>query len=173
MRNACLGLTGAALQACLSAPQQVPPERSAPPPQACPAGAWETMTDTLGFRLGEIRAVVWSATWDGTSNKPVPMHEDSPWYVAGHWMAGADHMLRGGRFALPNRTQFSGRLYVKEGRVHGRFTEARTPNGVMYPVCLELLDTSENVGLELEPGSAPGKMLVFPIARVRVVDRFD
>ncbi len=173
VRNACLGLTGAALQACMGAPQQVPPVRPAPPPQACPAGAVETMTVTLGFRLGETSSVTWPANWRGTSRRPVRVDEDSPLYVAGHWMAGADRWLRGGRLALPNQTRLSGRLYVKEGRVYGRFTEARTPLGVTYPVCLELLNTSDDVGLELEPGSAPGKMLVFPIAQVRVVDRFD
>jgi serine/threonine-protein kinase len=131
------------------------------------------MTVTLGFRLGETSSVTWPANWRGTSRRPVRVDEDSPLYVAGHWMAGADRWLRGGRLALPNQTRLSGRLYVKEGRVHGRFTEARTPLGVTYPVCLELLNTSDDVGLELEPGSAPGKMLVFPIAQVRVVDRFD
>ncbi len=54
MRNVCLGLTGAALQACLGAQQQVPPVRPAPLPQECPAGAVETMTRTLGLRIGEI-----------------------------------------------------------------------------------------------------------------------
>jgi serine/threonine-protein kinase len=38
---------------------------------------------------------------------------------------------------------------------------------------MELLDTDEDVGLELEPGSAPEKVLVSPVARVRVVDRFQ
>jgi serine/threonine-protein kinase len=74
--------------------------------------------------------------------------------------------------ALPNNTRLSGRLYVKEGRVYGRFTEARTPLGVTYPVCLDVMDTDGNVGLALLPGSAPGKMLVDPVVRVRVVDRF-
>ncbi|HYO66863.1 MAG TPA: hypothetical protein VEU33_12335, partial [Archangium sp.] len=169
VRNACLGLTGAAMQACMGAPQQVPPERPAPPPQACPAGAVETMTRTLGFRLGEKGDVEWS----DVRGRTVHVHEDTPIQLFGAWEAGADRWGYGGRFALPTRTRLSGRLYVKEGRVYGRFTEARTPQGVVYPVCMELLDTSDNVGLELEPGSAPGKMLVSPIAVVRVVDRFE
>ncbi len=169
VRTACLGLTGAALQACMSAPQQVPPERPAPPPQACPAGAVETMTETLGFRLGESTSVDWSAAVRG---RAVQVHEDATLRVAGHWNAGADDWGRGGRRALPTNTRLSGRLYVKEGRVYGRFTEARTPLGVTYPVCLELLDTDDNVGLELKPGSAPGKMMVAPVVVVRVVDRF-
>ncbi|HZI03535.1 MAG TPA: protein kinase [Archangium sp.] len=168
VRTACLGFTGAALQACMASPQQVPPERPAPLPQACPAGAVETMTGTLGFRLGENTSVEWS----DVRGRSVRVDEDTPLYVAGNWNAGADHMLRGGRLALPDNTRLSGRLYVKEGRVYGRFTEARTPLGVTYPVCLELLDTDDNVGLELWPGSAPGKMLADPVVVVRVVDRF-
>ncbi|HEX5750542.1 MAG TPA: hypothetical protein VFZ09_30215 [Archangium sp.] len=168
MRNACLGLTGAALQACMGTPQQVPSERPAPPPQACPAGAVETMTGTLGFRLRETKDVQWS----DVRGRPVRVDEDTPVYLFGDWDAGYDPYRGGGRFALPDNTRVSGRLYVKDGRVYGRFTEARTPNGVTYPVCLELLDSSDKVGLELEPGSAPGKMMVSPIAVVRVVDRF-
>jgi eukaryotic-like serine/threonine-protein kinase len=169
VRNACLGLTGAALQACMGAPQQVTPERPSPPPQACPAGAVETMTSTLGFSLGEMKSVEWSSDVRGRS---VHVREDTPVYLAGDWDAGADPWRGGGRFALPDQTRLFGRLYVKEGRVYGRFTEARTPLGVTYPVCLELLDTSDNVGLELRPGSAPGKMMVDPVVVVRVVDRF-
>ncbi len=168
LRNACLGLTGTALQACLAAPQQVPSERPVLPPQECPAAALETMTGMLGFSLGETASVKWS----DVSGRPVRVHEDTPGILVGHWNAGRDFALRGGRFALPNETRFSGRLYVKEGRVYGRFTEARTPNGVTYPVCMELLDTSNRVGLVLQPGSERGTMMVAPTAQVRVVDRF-
>jgi serine/threonine-protein kinase len=167
LRNACLGLTGAALQACLSA-QQVPPVRPLPPPQECPAGAVETMTGTLGLRLGEMTSVEWSRV----RGRPVPVHEDTPVYVAGHWEAGADYTGKGTHVALPGYTRLSGRLYFGEGRVYGRFTEARTPGGDTYPVCLELLDTSDNVGLAMKPGSEPGNILVSPVAQVRVVDRF-
>ena len=168
VRTACLGLTGAALQACLGTPQQVPPERPAPPPQACPAGAVETMTDMLGLRLGEMTSVDWS----DVRGRPVHVQEDATLRVGGHWEAGADHTGKGYKVALPDETRLFGKLYVKEGRVYGRFTEARTPLGVTYPVCLELLDSSDNVGLELRPGSGPGKMMVDPVVQVRVVHRF-
>jgi serine/threonine-protein kinase len=127
------------------------------------------MTGTLGFRLGETKTVEWSAV----RGRSVRVDEDTPVYLFGDWDAGYDRYRGGGRFALPGDTRVSGRLYVKEGRVYGRFTEARTPLGVTYPVCLELLDTDDNVGLELEPESAPGKMMVGPVAVVRVVDRFN
>jgi serine/threonine-protein kinase len=168
VRTACLGLTGAALQACLGTPQQVPPERSAPPPQACPAGAVETMTGTLGLRLGEIK----SGDWSAVRGRSVQVQQEASLRVAGDWETNRNTWGRGDKVALPTNTRLFGRLYVHEGRVYGRFTEARTPQGVVYPVCLELLDTMDNVGVELEPGSGPGKMMVSPGAQVRVVDRF-
>ncbi|OJT26696.1 hypothetical protein BO221_01300 [Archangium sp. Cb G35] len=167
VRTACLGLTGAALQACLGT-QQVPSERSPPPPQECPAGAVETMTNTLGLRIRERRSMDWS----DVRGRSVHVHEDTPLRVAGAWEAGADYSGKGYKIALPDETWLFGRLYVKDGRVYGRFTEARTPLGVRYPMCLELLDTDGNVGLELQPGSGPGKMMVDPVVEVRVVDRF-
>ena len=172
VRTACLGLTGAALQACMASPQQVPPERPAPLPQACPAGAVETMTDTLGLRIGERSVMLWSADWRGTSNRPVRVYEATSLYVGGDWETNRNAWGRGDKVALPNNTRISGRLYVHEGRVYGRFTEARTPNGVTYPMCLELLDTDGKVGLELQSGSAPGKMMVDQVVELRVVDRF-
>jgi serine/threonine-protein kinase len=167
LRGACLGLTGAALQACLSA-QQVSPARPPPPPQECPAGAVETMTGTLGLRLGEMTIVEWSKV----RGRSIPVREDTPVYVFGHWEAGADYTGKGTHVALPGNTRLSGRLYFWEGRVYGRFTEAHTPGGDTYPVCLELLDTGNKVGLEMRPGSEPGNILVDPVAEVRVVDRF-
>jgi eukaryotic-like serine/threonine-protein kinase len=163
-RNVCLGLTGAALQACLSAQQQVPPVRQEPLPQECPAGAVKIMTEILGLRIGEKSPVDWSAV----RGRPVPVREDTPARVGGHWENAQ------GQIALPTNTRLSGRLYFGENRVYGRFTTAHTPSGETYRVCMELLDTSNNVGLELKPGSEPpGNVLVSPVARVRVVDRFD
>jgi len=162
VRTVCLGLTGAALQACLGA-QQVPPVRPAPLPQPCPSGAVETMTRTLGLRLGETSSV----EWGDVRGRSVLVHEDTPVYVFGDWDTPT------GQTALPTRTRLSGRLYFGEGRVYGRFTEARAPTGETYTVCMELLDTDDDVGLELRPGSAPGKVLVDPVAVVRVVDRFQ
>jgi serine/threonine-protein kinase len=128
------------------------------------------MTRTLGLSLGETKSV----EWGDMRGRSVPVREDTPVLVFGHWKAGADYMGRGGTIALPNLTRLSGRLYFGEGRVYGRFTEARTPAGETYTVCLELLDTDDDVGLELRPGSAPpGKVLVDPVAQVRVVDRFQ
>ena len=163
LRKLCLGLSGTALQACLAAHSPVPPERPAPPPpQACPAGAVETMTGTLGLRVGEKTSVEWS----DVRGRAIPVREDSPVFVFGNWRTSTRQL------ALPGKTRLSGRLYFGQGRVYGRFTEARTPTGETYPVCMELFDEGK-VGLKLEPESEPGKPMVVPSTDVRVVDRFQ
>ncbi|WP_257461732.1 hypothetical protein [Archangium lipolyticum] len=162
-RNVCLGLTGAALQACLGAQQQVPPVRLEPPPQECPAGAVKIMTETLGLSIGEMKAVDWS----DVRGRPVPVREDSTVRVGGHWETAQ------GQIALPDETRLSGRLYFGEKRVYGRFTTAHTPSGETYRVCMELMDNRDDAGLPIEPGSELGNVLVSPLALVRVVDRFD
>uniref|UniRef100_UPI00286BC5B6 serine/threonine protein kinase n=1 Tax=Archangium sp. TaxID=1872627 RepID=UPI00286BC5B6 len=143
LRGVCLGLGGSALQACLAAHTPVPPERPAPPPpQACPAGAVETMTGTLGLSVGDTTSVEWS----DVRGRAVPVREDSPVFVFGNWRTSTRQL------ALPGKTRLSGRLYFGEGRVYGRFTEARTPTGETYPVCMELFDLGE-VGLKLSASS--------------------
>jgi len=156
----CLGLSGSLLQACIAANSALPPERPAPPPQECPAGAVEAMT-ALGLRLGDMTSVEWT----GVRGRAFPVREDSPVFVFGNWRTDSRQLV------LPGDTRLSGRVYIGEKRVYGRFTEARTPSGETYPVCLELFDRGE-VGMALSASSEPGKPMVAPGADVRVVDRF-
>jgi len=160
LHKLCLGLSGGALQACIAAHSPLPPERPAPPPQECPARAVETMT-ALGLRLGDETSVEWTSV-DG---RAFPVREDSPVTVFGDWDTPT------GKTALPAETRLFGRVYIGEKRVYGRFTEARTPSGETYPVCLELWDDGE-LGAAIEPESQPGKPLVSLAADARVVDRF-
>ncbi len=160
-RTVCAGLTGTALQACMSAQQQVPPVRPEPPPQECPAGAVKTMTETLGLRIGDRTEVEWS----DVRGRAVPVREDTPVIIAGNWRTSTDQL------ALPGYTRLHGRLYFGETKVYGRFTEARIPSGETYPVCMELY--YDEPGTPIQPGSSPGNMLVVPVAQVRVVDHFD
>jgi serine/threonine-protein kinase len=103
---------------------------------------------------------------DERPGRPIPIREDSPVFVFGDWD------LPTGQTALPDRTRLSGRLYFAQGRVYGRFTEAHTPTGQTYPVCMELFDDGE-LGMALSTRSEPGKPMVAPSAKVRVVDRFQ
>jgi len=159
LHKLCLGLSGSLLQACIAANSALPPERPAPPPQECPAGAVEAMT-ALGLRLGDEKGVEWTRV----RGRLFSVREDSPVTVFGDWDTPT------GKTALPGYTRISGRVYVGEKRVYGRFTQARTPTGETYPVCLVLFE--EELGMPLEPESEPGRPMVVPDSRVRVVDRF-
>jgi len=88
---------------------------------------------------------------------------------------GAVMMLRDME-KLPGGSTLSGRLIVGEGRLHGRFTEARTPyDNKVYPVCLDLTGESEKSpsGAPLKPGSTPEAPRVFSTQGVRAVKRFE
>jgi serine/threonine-protein kinase len=115
----------------------------------------------LGLRLGDMKSVEWTEV----RGRAFPVREDSPVTVFGDWDTPT------GKTALPGYTRLFGRVYFGKKRVYGRFTEARTPSGETYPVCLELWDEGE-LGAAIEPESEPGKPLVSPGADVRVVDRF-
>jgi serine/threonine-protein kinase len=67
---------------------------------------------------------------------------------------GVTLLFRGGEWGrLKSGTVFSGEFFVGQERVYGRFTEARTPEGSTYRVCLELFGGDGKRGLEREPGS--------------------
>jgi serine/threonine-protein kinase len=117
----------------------------------------------LGLRLGDMWTVEWTHERRGQA---IPVREDSPVFLFGAWETST------GEVAWPADTRLSGRLHFGEGRVYGRFTQARTPTGETYPVCMELWDDDE-LGSAMEPESEPGKPMLTPGADVRVVDRFQ
>jgi hypothetical protein len=70
-------------------------------------------------------------------------------------------------------TTVVGRLFFAEGRIHGRFTEARTRDGRRYPVCMVLLDEDLGRGWEPRgPGKEPGTVLARPVGMLGWVRRF-
>jgi serine/threonine-protein kinase len=77
---------------------------------------------------------------------------------------------------LPDGTVVSGELFFDGQRIHGRFTQAHTPQGQTYPVCLVLADRNDNIGLganHVKPGKEPGTALVQWSEGVKVVERFE
>ena len=73
---------------------------------------------------------------------------------------------------LPPGTLLSGRLIFGDARVYGRLTSAHTSEGEL-PVCLELLSTGLERGLERKPDGAPDSARVFSSTFVRAVERFE
>ena len=165
--NVLVAVTAAANMACPGA--QV---RKEPAPQACPAGAVETMTRQLGLRIGERHGADMPGAKRG-SNEPVPVKEGPiSLELFGIWAAGADAMGRGGRVVLPDNTRLSGQLCIGEKRVYARLTQAVTPSGDTFTVCMELVELyGGKRGLEIEPDG--GAIKVYPRVEVKTVDHFE
>jgi serine/threonine-protein kinase len=150
----CVGAAAAANMACPGA--QV---RSGPEAEACPAGAVETMTNTLGIRIGDMVDVHFPHVGQ---HQPVSVREGStsvkiPFDTWGN---------------LPRGTILHGRLYFGEGRIYGRFTEAKTPTGDTHNVCLEMWQEGKR-GAEMEPDGGPNTAKVYSLEAVKAVRRFE
>jgi serine/threonine protein kinase len=145
----CLGL-GAA---CASAPKARPP-----PPEECPPGAREKM-NSFGIEPGFQHG---GALPEQGDERVVLVREGATTLrVLGPW------------FNLPENTTLFGRILFGEGRVYGRFTEARTPEGDRFPVCIEMHDTSGGRGVLREPGEGPGTARAFSTVTIYAVERFE
>jgi predicted Ser/Thr protein kinase len=147
--------TGAA---CITMACTGPQVRPTPPPEECPVGAVEAMAK-LGIGIGDDKEAVF---FSGPTAEVTSVREGwTSMRLAGRWKG------------LPPFTILKGRLLFGSERVYGRFTEAQEPRGSRtWPVCLELLNTSEERGLELEPGSTAEAAKVFNSVVVKAVDRF-
>ena len=163
--NVLLAVAAAANMACPGA--QV---RKEPMPQACPAGAVETMTRQLGIPIGNRGGRSSFPGWE--KRKPVPVKE-GPFSLEleADWDVGTDAWGRGGRTALPRGTRLSGQLCIGEKRVYGLITQAVTPTGDSFTVCMELYEGRGRRGVEIEPDG--GAVRVHPFVEVQTVDRFQ
>ncbi|MBU8900980.1 protein kinase [Corallococcus sp. M34] len=150
VKSAGATLVGTALcgaLACTGAQVRPPPE-----PESCPAGSEEGMM-RLGMKVG--RDAPGSFVFQG-EEKYITVKEGSAQILLGT-DAGAT---------------LTGRLIVAD-RVYVRLTRARTSKGG-FPVCMEVLDTSNKRGLEIEGGGADsGKARVYSAVFVRAVSEFE
>ncbi|HLM46072.1 MAG TPA: serine/threonine protein kinase, partial [Myxococcaceae bacterium] len=161
MARWCLGAAAAANTACPGA--QV---RPAPEAEPCPAGAVETMTETLGIPIGSTGLV----TLTHEDSKPITVREGVT--SARLSDGGAPEGVPGDRWKLPSGTLLSGRLLFGDGRVYARFTEARTPTGDTFKVCLEA-GYEGKPGVPAEPDGGPETAKVFSAMGVKAVRRFE
>jgi hypothetical protein len=84
---------------------------------------------------------------------------------------------------LPNGTVVSGALFLAEmnrgegrGEIRAiiRYTQATTPEGTVYPVCLEGLGSSHrDPGVYFKPGSSPGTIQLHSKQLALRVERFE
>ncbi|MCY1033223.1 serine/threonine-protein kinase [Corallococcus sp. BB11-1] len=127
-----------------------PQVRSPPEPEPCPVGAINGMK-MLGMKIGDEEG----ASFVRGEEKVVTVRE------------GAAQVIMGSDYAT-----LSGRLIVAD-RVYVRLTRARSSKG-SFPVCLEVLDSSGNRGLEIKPGGGDsGQARVFSAITVKAVSEFE
>ncbi|HSP80801.1 MAG TPA: serine/threonine-protein kinase, partial [Myxococcaceae bacterium] len=146
-----LGCVGAA---CASAPQVV---TKTPPPQECPPGAVQVMTERFGIPIGAQRLAV----FDDGQSRPLAVQEG---YTAVRVIVPM--------FDLPEDVRLSGELYFGGERVYARFTEARLPDGELVPVCMESWEEGKRGSEVMERGSDPRTVKIFSVVKVRAVDHF-
>jgi serine/threonine-protein kinase len=145
----------AVLGGCAGAPSV----RPAPKPEACPSGSLDAMKE-LNIRIGQEAAGKFPVVG---GSKPVSVNQFSTFTLVEPFGE-----LRPG-------TVLSGRLIFSEGRVYGRFTQAKqtqSKGGQTYPVCLELKYGRQR-GVEIKRDGGPDSAVVFSAADVEAVDRFE
>lgn len=147
------------LSACTGA--QVRPN---PEPVDCPAASVKSMEE-LGVysRTGSYKASVL-----GTF---LPDQEESLITVRG----GGPITLTTGTTTgkLPAGSTLSGQLILGNGRVYGRFTEARTPRGDTFPVCFQLVDLGKAGARVWVAGPGPDLARISSTQEVTPVTRFE
>jgi eukaryotic-like serine/threonine-protein kinase len=149
----CVGAACCAMLAGCPSPQV----RPTPPPEACPQGAVETMKE-LGIEIDAKESIQF-----GLQTKPITVQEGFTSVTLGRSLGE----LKGG-------TVLQGRLIFGDTRVYGRFTEAHTPGGKTFPICLELAPSvGRERGVEMESNGRPGTAVIFPVQAVRAVRRFE
>jgi serine/threonine-protein kinase len=159
--------TAAACQVLAACPSPVVVVRPAPlGPEACPPGAVEAMAEKLGLeaKYGAAAPVL-----------VMPLPNPLPGVVT----------VREGPVAFrlgPTRPTegmgpnvLTGRLYIGEERVYGRFTRWQSPRGEVIPVCFELADDFDGRrGVRIEKGPrGPDTAPIFSTVRVYAVDHFQ
>ncbi|WP_309892407.1 serine/threonine-protein kinase [Archangium sp.] len=154
----CTAAAGAVAAGCPGA--QV---RDTPAPEDCPAGSVETMR-RLGIRTGEEAGGIFPSVRDVEA----AIVREGP---------GARFIVQEPLGQLEAGTVLTGRLLFGEEYVYGRFTQARTPGGDTYSVCLEAWSAWRGVatrGLHRLPDEGgPGTATVIPSPDVKAVERFE
>ena len=138
-------------------PEPAPQVRPEPAPEDCPAGAVPTMRKELKIPLGEELAVRIPESRGGKYT-----------YVRGGFGV-VELIAKYGE--LDEGTLLTGDFILGEKVVHGRFTQARTPEGKTYPVCMEFRQTGRGVDIVARTGADTVK--VINLAMVITVAGFE
>ncbi|MCY1081695.1 serine/threonine protein kinase [Archangium lansingense] len=145
---------------CATATPPAQPTPPHPPPAECPEGAQKTMEELGLIYPGSRGAVDIRGTESLITVRPGPVTMRlSGNYRDDYW----------GK--LPRGTLFTGERLFGERVVHGRFTQAHTPEGHTYVVCLEMR-TSPEWGWEKLEGSGQDTARIQTAGGLEPVERF-
>ncbi len=138
-------------------PEPAPQVRPEPAPEDCPAGAVPTMEEVLKIPVGEELAVRFPEARGGK-------------YA--NIRGGFGVVVLAAQYGeLDDGSLLTGDFILGEKVVHGRFTQARTPNGTTYPVCMEFRQSGRGVDILARTG--PDTVKVNNMALVRTVEGFE
>ncbi len=160
--KACTLVLVAGQLACSSPDSQVRPSPSrVPPPEECPAGAIEGMK-ALGLGIGWKEIAAFNFLEGGD-------------FITVHRGPGTK-LLVGREWGTQGPgTVFTGELLFGEGRVYGRFTQARTRDNYTYPVCMEVYDwgVDGKRGVVMRSSRGPDIAEIWSVVYLKTVDRFE
>ncbi len=139
-------------------PQVRPTPPALPPPAECPHGAAKTMEELGLLYRGSSGSVHIQGSPPLLTVRPGPF----TMRLSGEAYWGK----------LPEGTLISGELLFSERRVHGRFTQAHTPEGKSYVVCLELWWGPGPWGWRKMEGSGQDTAVTQSAASLSPVERF-
>lgn len=154
--KSCLIASTLALSACITFGQEKP----SAPKLTCAPETVELMKK-LGVEPGQRGTLHLEAGQPGGSN-------DYGVYQQGQVTSRLESAVGG----LPAGTLVEGLLWMDTGKVQVRYTQARTPDGQSYPVCL-VLGTSAPGGVYAEAGTTPGAITLPRSVPFTVVATFE
>jgi len=121
-----------------------------PDPEPCPEESVKAMRQELGWGLGTygpaILLDVTKGTYEEAREQPLAVWKDGP-------VTGALIRAEG---KAPAGMRVDGHLWTTGDRIYGRYLRAHLPGGRTVPICLELVEGPEDLGLPKEEGSTPG-----------------
>ena len=157
------GLCTLWLAGCTGAPVRPPP----PPPADCPPGAEDVMNALDMESVCPAYLTDPERDWDAEVTVPLGRISFTTGFRGSAGTCGN----------LPPRTRLSGELFL--GTVEGktwaiaRLTQARTPEGKTYPVCMYIGKAGKDPGVEvLRPGDKPGTVVIYEWVHTRRTKRF-
>ncbi|QRK05264.1 protein kinase [Archangium violaceum] len=134
-----------------------PQVRATPGPEDCPAGALATMKEELSLGLSDSVA---ADIPPGTAGERVTVRAGD---------AAVTLPFQYGN--LDEGTVLTGRFFLGKERLYGRFTRAQTPQGKVYPVCMEIAAPG-GAGEPIKADAGSDAVKVHARVSVYVVSRF-